>query len=224
LPAKAKNELGIDTLEVCHFHLVQDPHELERFHGACVRSQTRLFQLLIDAGDITHPTDTIAHLEWIGGWIGAAAHAGFERVRIIGGMQPPTLETMRRAAEGFRMLQAVAQSQKVEISTENWHELLATADAVTELLDCLSGEIGLVADFGNFSGPSKYEELAAIAPLATSLHAKCNFNGGEPDAEDFDKCLEIVARTGFKGVATLVHPEPSDNWAALAKQKALFLA
>jgi sugar phosphate isomerase/epimerase len=223
LPHEAKSQLGITTLEICHFHLVQEPKQLERLRSACVRAGTRLHQLLIDDGDIAHPTDRFAYLEWIGGWIQAASVAGFERVRIIAGKQQATPESVKTSIESFKMLLDLAKSLKVAISTENWHELMEDPETVLQVLAGTNGQLGLVLDFGNYTGPEKYEKLARIAPKATSAHAKCNFERGIPDKDDFRKCLRILEAVDFKGLATLVHPEKGNEWAALEIQRDLAL-
>jgi hypothetical protein len=44
----------------------------------------------------------------------------------------------------------------------NWLDLLAGPREVAQVLDRLGGEVGLLADFGNWKGPRKYADLAAI--------------------------------------------------------------
>lgn len=224
LPQEAKSRLGIDTLEICHFHLVQDKTQLDRLRSACVRSGTKLFQLLIDDGDISHPIERIAYLEWMGGWIEAAAHAGFERVRVSPGRQNATPETVLAAIDSLKMLNDMAKAMKVGLSIENWHELAQDPQTVLAIMEALGKDLGLVVDFGNYVGPDKYERLAKLAPKATSCHAKIDFVNQEPNVEDFRQCQKLMREADFKGNWTLVHPEKADEWGALELQRSLALS
>ena len=76
LPRRAK-AFGIQALEICDFHLVPDRVEIERLRALADDAGIALFQLLIDQGDITHPTDAEANLSYIEGWISAAAWGAF---------------------------------------------------------------------------------------------------------------------------------------------------
>src|SRR5688572_28763348 len=87
---------------------------------------------------------------------------------------------------------------------------------VLALLDRLEGEVGLNVDFGNYSGPAKYDDLAAIMPRATSIHAKADFpEAGRMDRDDFRRCLDISRRAGFSGPYTMIFDGPGDEWAGL---------
>src|SRR5689334_5001305 len=69
VPAKLA-EAGIHTLEICHFHFPsRDQNYLAELRAALDSAGVQLFSLLIDDGDIAHPTDSQRDLEWIAGWI-----------------------------------------------------------------------------------------------------------------------------------------------------------
>ena len=216
LPARAK-AFGIAALEVCDFHLVPERSEIERLRTAAAEAGIPLFQLLIDQGDITHPTDAEMNLAYIESWIRVAAWGGFSRVRVIAGQQPPSAEAIARSVSGLCRLKEFGEELGVGVSTENWQALMATPEIVTEVLERTG--VGLVFDFGNWNSPGKYERLGRIARFATSCHAKCDFENGKPLIEDFETCLRIAKDAGFDGSLTLVHPEEPDEWAALEPQR-----
>ena len=55
LPARVA-EFGINTLEICHFHLPSvEKTYLAELRAALAAADVELFSLLIDDGDITHP-------------------------------------------------------------------------------------------------------------------------------------------------------------------------
>jgi hypothetical protein len=111
----------------------------------------------------------------------------------------------------------------VRVTTENWFALLSRPEHVHELLDRLEGAVGLNGDFGNWGGPTKYDDLEAIFPRAESSHAKAHFPAeGEMDLDDYVACLEIARRAEFSGPYTLVYDGPgNDEWRGLAMEAAV---
>lgn len=221
LPA-AVARMGIDRLHICHFHLMsRDPAYLAELRAALADAGVSLETLLIDDGDITHPSDRRRDIDWIGRWIGAAAALGAKRARVIGGKQAPSRETLDRAAAGLRELAGRGKAEGVRIITENWHDLFASPREVLDVLDRLGGEVGLLADFGNWKGPRKYSDLAAIFGRAEDSHAKAHFpRVGEMDADDFGRCLTVADQAGYKGPYTLIYEGPdADEWEAVAMER-----
>jgi hypothetical protein len=137
---------------------------------------------------------------------------------VIAGKQPYSVESMRRSQAGLLALAAQGQAQGVRVTIENWFPLLSRPEQVHALLDSLEGTVGLNADFGNWAGPTKYDDLAAILPRAESCHAKCAFNAPHtPDAQDYRRCLELTRQAGFRGPYTLIYDGPdADEWEGLA--------
>ena len=212
LPAHVAR-LGIGTLEICHFHLPsRAPSYLAELRRALEASGVRLFSLLVDAGDVTDPAHGSRDLAWIRGWVPVAAALGAERMRVIAGKAEPLDEALALSAVSLEMLAREASASGVRLMTENWFRLLSTPRAVHTLLGRLDGQVGLCLDFGNWSGPGKYDDLAAIAPLAESCHAKAHFSAPDaPDAADYTRCLELTRAAGFRGPYTLIYDGPGDD-------------
>lgn len=223
LPAKLA-EFGIHTLEICHFSLPSTaPDFLAELRTALDAAGVELWALLIDGGDITHPQHGTRDLAWIEGWLPVAAALGARNVRVVAGMQPPTDRTVDAAVTGLRRLVDTASAHNVGVITENWHALMDSPAPVMTVLDRLHGEVGLCFDFGNWHGPDKYENLAAIAAYADSCHVKCAFGAdGTPNADDYTRCLEIVDAAGFGGPYTLIYDAADDDeWHGLAVERAM---
>jgi sugar phosphate isomerase/epimerase len=218
LPAKAR-EFGVQALEICDFHLVPNEAAMQCFRAVAAEAEMPLFQLLIDSGDISHPTDSEIHLAYVEAWIRLAPIGGFARVRVSAGRQKPTREAVELSISGLLRLKKVAEDLGVGISTENWHALMSTPEVVCEVLERTG--LGFVFDFGNWNGEDKLGRLGQIAKYATSCHAKCDFTDGKPLLDDFEACLRLAKSSGFDGNLTLVHPEPPDEWAFLEPQKAV---
>jgi sugar phosphate isomerase/epimerase len=219
---EAVARIGIDRLHICHFHLAsRDPAYLGEVRGALRDAGATLETLLIDDGDIAHPVDGQRDVDWIGRWIGAAAALGAKRARVIGGKQKPSPETIDRAVTALGELARRGKAEGVRIITENWLDLLAGPSEVNAVLDRLGGEVGLLADFGNWKGPHKYADLAAIFGRAEDSHAKAHFRRvGEMDADDFGRCLAVAAAAGYDGPYTLIYEGPdADEWEAVAMER-----
>jgi sugar phosphate isomerase/epimerase len=215
---------GIHTLEICHFQLPSlEKSYLSELRAAIADAGVELLSLLVDAGDITDPDYHTRDLAWVGEKVEVAAALGAERTRVIAGKAETTPETMARSKAGMRELAARGRAQGVRVTTENWFPLLSRPKYVHELLDSLEGEVGLNFDFGNWGGPTKYDDLTAIAPRAESCHAKCYFDAHRvPDQADFTRCLDITRSAGFSGPYTLVYDGPdNDEWAGLKVESEL---
>jgi sugar phosphate isomerase/epimerase len=213
---------GFTTMELCHFHLPsRDPEYIAKFRAAREAAGIELWSVLIDDGDINHPEYGDADRQWILNWIDTAADLGARCVRIIGGKQPPTPENVRRSHFQLKQLMVDAYMRGIHVMTENWFSTLANPSHVHQVFAELGGSVGLCFDFGNWGGPDKYINLADIAEYAESCHAKCNFVNGEPDTDDYTRCLDITRKAGFSGPYTLVYGEPGTVWGSLDRQRDL---
>jgi hypothetical protein len=94
--------------------------------------------------------------------------------------------------------------------------LLPSAAEVHTVLEAAEGEVGLLIDLGNWTGPDKYDQLASIAPLAETCHAKCHTLPDQDaalDTEDYRRSLQVLADAGFNGPLALVYDGPdADEW------------
>jgi sugar phosphate isomerase/epimerase len=219
LPA-ALREHGYDTLQLVHFHLPsRDPAYLAELRAALDGAGVVLDALLVDDGDLTGP-DPDAAEAWIGAWLDVAVALGAERVRVIAGKAPPTPDRLRESAARLRRL--AARHGDLRLVTENWLGLLPDADAVLALLAETGGAVGLLIDLGNWSGPDKEDQLARIAPLAETCHAKCRFTENGPDAEDYRRSLGVLKDADYDGPLALIYDGPdADEWGCLEAEHAI---
>jgi sugar phosphate isomerase/epimerase len=219
---------GFSALEVCHFHFPETSMAyLHKLKDSFREAGIRLYTLLVDYGDIANedPFRRESDIKWIKGWIDIASQVGAERVRIIAGEADSTnQEALVRSAEGLRMLSEYADARGVRVITENFRPLTATAANCLTLLDEAGDRIGLTADFGNFSGEHKFNELALIVPRSESIHAKAiTDENGFPDAAEFKQCMEIVKQSGYEGPIVLIYDGPHDMWDGINRVKELVL-
>ena len=104
----------------------------------------------------------------------------------------------------------------MRLVTENWWGMLPDADAVLALLAETGDAVGFLIDLDNWKGPDKYDELARVAPLAETCHAKCRFTAEGPDTEDFRRSLGVLKDAGYAGPLALIYDGPDDDeWGCL---------
>ena len=226
LPGKLA-DFGINTLEICHFHLPHRDHAyLTELKSALAQAQVELFSLLIDAGDVTDPQHGDRDAAWIAQWIEVGATLGAKRARVIAGKQAPSEEALQLSQGRLAQLAAAAKTSGLRLMTENWFSLLSTPAYVTRLLDGLEGQVGFCLDFGNWKGPQKYSDFEIIAAYAESCHTKAFFSPeGVLDRLDYTRCLDITAAAKFKGPYTLIFESPAlDDWQGLAAEKEIVAA
>jgi len=207
---------GVALIEICHFHFPRTDHVYlgmlrERLATAGVGLQT----LLIDAGDISAADDEARErdLACIRDWIDVASALGARQARVIAGYsQPDDAAAVKRSSAGLAALARYGEERSVRVITENW---LALSMRPETLLAILAGA-GLCADFGNYNGPGKYDDLRRILPKATSIHAKADFpEPGRMDAADFRCCLDLSRAAGFSGPYVLIFDSAGDEWTHL---------
>ncbi len=215
-------QAGIRALEICHFHVPStDSADLHKLRAAVDEANVELWNLLIDAGDVTHPDHGVRDEAWIAKWIRIAGSLGAQRVRVIAGKQPPTPENLARSAAALLRLADVAEPLGMRVLTENWFDTTSTPESVHALIQATRGRIGLLFDFGNWKGPNKYADLTHIAPYAESCHCKPPFLAdGSLDHDDYTHCFDITRDAGFSGPYSLIYDGPSDDeFAGLAAEK-----
>ena len=127
---------------------------------------------------------------------------------------------MQVSAANLRALASFGRTLGIGVLTENFRALGTSVGALNAVLDLCEGEVGLCADFGNFKGPDKYRDLAAILPRATSVHAKADFPAvGQMDREDFEHCLRLASDAGFAGPYSLIFSSRGDEWEGIEKTR-----
>jgi sugar phosphate isomerase/epimerase len=210
---------------VCHFHFPRtDAAYLAAFRESLGASGVQLLTVLIDAGDITaaDPEARSREIGQIERWIDVAAAAGAARARVIAGFAQPDApgEAVRLSVAGLARLAAYAAERGVRIVTENWHALSMDSHVLVQILEELEGAVGLCADFGNYTGPDKYDNLARILPYASSCHAKAEFYApGQPDAADFVRCMDLSRDAQFTGTYVLIFESAGEERASLNRIK-----
>lgn len=236
LPA-ALAQADIHTLEIVHFHFpTVDGAYIRELKAAAAEAGIELFSVLIDAGDITHPDESVRaeEMSWIRSWLDVTARCGATHARVVGGYQEVERNqaalldnaVVRRSAQGLRQLADYGASIGVQVITENFRETTSRADQVMAILELCEGRVGLCADFGNYKGGERYDELTAIFPRADSAHVKALYDdSGNADESEFRHALGMLAGAGFDGPMSLIFDSAlhgnSSEWDNLAQMRAV---
>jgi sugar phosphate isomerase/epimerase len=208
---------GYEALHMCHFHLASRGHSyVASVREVLATNGIELDTFLIDDGDLTAP-DADRQEAWYDGWLDVAEALGAKRTRICAGRSTPTPELLTQS--GKRLARLAAAHRGVRVVTENWLEITPDAASTLAVLDAAGDGVGLLVDLGNWTGESKYDDLAAIAPRAETCHAKCHFTADGPDETDFHRSLTVLRDAGFSGPLALIYDGPDDNeWANLDRE------
>jgi sugar phosphate isomerase/epimerase len=218
----ALNNHGYGRMELVSFHLPsRDAVYLGELRDQLATCSVTLQTLLIDAGDVTDPVHGARDEAWIASWIEIANELGAQNARIIAGKQSPSKAALDRSVAALRSLADGNAGSSVRLVTENWFNLLPSAEEVAYVLDRLEGKVGLLGDFGNWKGASKYDELAKIFGRAELSHAKASFIDGDLDTEDYGRCVDLAETAGYTGPYTLIFDSelPVNEWDGIATER-----
>lgn len=219
LPAALRGH-GYRTVQLCHFHLEhRDAGYLGELRAALEESGIVLDALLVDDGDLTHPVEGERQEAWISSFLDDAEALGAERIRVVAGRtRTETAQRDSSAALG----RIASRAGDLRVVTENWLDVTRNAADVRAILDPLDGAVGLLVDLGNWVGPDKHADLAAVTPYAETCHAKAHWGQGGIEDDDYRNSLRAVLENGYPGPFALVYDaDDDDEWAGLAVQRAI---
>ncbi|WP_438434238.1 sugar phosphate isomerase/epimerase family protein [Gorillibacterium sp. sgz500922] len=222
---KALREKGFAAAEVSYAQF-RDTSEryLTEVEKAFTDAGVEFASLLLDYGDLSSGDlyRRNADIAWTREWLGRASLAGAKRVRVSPGEAPPDDElALERSGEALRELSKAAEELGVRLVIENIGRLGSTAVNCLSLLGRCEGRLGFTADFGNFP-EDKYRELHYVLPRAETVHAKARIREGDRiDEEDFRRCLELAADSGFDGICSLVYEGQGDPWSGIERIRRL---
>jgi sugar phosphate isomerase/epimerase len=220
----ALRDHGISRLEICSFHLPSlSAAYLAELSDAFVQSGVLVQTLLVEDGDVSNAGTAERDAEWMADWIPVATALKAQNMRVIAGKAEPSEEALARAEQHLGWIAGRAEGTGLRIVVENWFALLPGAREVNRVLDRLGGRIGLNGDFGNWSGPDKYDELSRIMGRAELCHAKAHYGSSGMDAADYRRCVELSEAAGYKGPYTLIYDSEfhPNEWDGIGQERKL---
>jgi sugar phosphate isomerase/epimerase len=204
VPGYYRERFGLRQLEFWskHFESLERPYLME------IRDRNRsagaeLINIQVDEDYDLASTDEAERqrsLDKVRQWIDAAALLGSRAIRINPGRSKSSIES---SIASMKEVNRYCRSKRLPLLTEN-HFGIEMDPAVHLRIREEAGPKNLytLPDFGNYPVESMWESLAKILPHAWLISAKAvDFNErGEHVSYDFDRCMQMCERAGFKGI------------------------
>jgi sugar phosphate isomerase/epimerase len=204
VPAYYRDNFQVRKLEFWSHHFESlEPAYLAELRRRVQKSGAELINVQVDAGyDLANADETERRrsLETVRRWIDAAAALGSRAVRINPGKTGGSVE---QSIASLKELNRYCVSKGLPLLTENHFGLEMDPDVHLRIREAAGpANLYTLPDFGNYPVETMWESLAKIIPHAYVVSAKAvDFNAqGEHLSYDFDRCVQMCERAGFKGI------------------------
>lgn len=206
-------EVGFDAVDPTGYYFTGYPHPPSRTEVHAIKQ--RAFRLGLDISgtgvrnDFALPDASRrqAEVEHVVRWIDVAARLGAPVLRVFAGLRvapgvtlPQTLDWVVAALETCAR---AAGAQGVVIVLQNHDDVLKTAAEVLEVRRRVGSEwFGLNVDIGSLRTGDPYEEVAVLAPFASTWQVKeLVYRRGQPEPTDVSRIVRIMREAGYSGYA-----------------------
>ncbi|HTO05185.1 MAG TPA: sugar phosphate isomerase/epimerase family protein [Opitutus sp.] len=205
VPQFYRDRFKVNQVEFWSYHFESlEPGYLEQLKNKLRAAGSTLVNIQVDtnynmaSADELKRRESIAHVK---PWIDAAALLGSRAIRINPGNGP-----FEKSVESMREVNAYAKSKGIPLLTENHFGIEMDPEVHLRLRDEAGPEnFYTLPDFGNYSDEVRYAALEKILPYAYLVSAKAaefrdNSGSLEHVSYDFDRCVRMAEKAGFKGV------------------------
>jgi sugar phosphate isomerase/epimerase len=204
VPAYYRERFQVRKLEFWshHFESLEKPY-LEELRARIESANAELINVQVDAAYDLASVDEAERqrsLATVRQWIDAAALLGSRAVRINPGRSGGSIE---KSIASLKEVNQYCQTRELPLLTEN-HFGIEMDPAVHLRIREAAGPTNIytLPDFGNYPVETMWESLSKILPHAYLVSAKAvDFNAqSEHVSYDFDRCVQLCERAGFKGI------------------------
>jgi len=204
VPAYYRERFGVRKLEFWsyHFQSLEKPY-LEQLRQRVKSAKAELINVQVDVAYDLASTDEDERqqsLATVRQWIDAAAFLGSKAIRINPGKSGGSVE---KSIASMKEVNRYCQSKRLPLLTENHFGIEMNPDVHLQIREAAGPKnFYTLPDFGNYPVATMWESLAKIIPYAYVVSAKAaDFNEqGEHLSYDFDRCVRMCERAGFKGI------------------------
>lgn len=204
VPAYYKKRFGIGNLEFWsnHFDSLEKPYLVE-VRDRVQAAGAQLINIQVDAAYDLASTDEEERqrsLALVRQWIDAAALLRSRAIRINPGRASGSVE---KSIASMKEVNAYCRSKHLPLLTENHFGIEMDPDVHLRIRAAAGPKNSYTdPDFGNYPVETMWASLAKIIPYAYVVSAKAvDFNAqGEHLSYDFDRCVQMCERAGFKGI------------------------
>ncbi len=204
VPAYYRDRFGVRNLEFWsnHFESLERAY-LQELRASLSAAGAQLVNIQVDADYDLASTDEderAASLQTAFKWIDAAALLGSRAVRVNPGRAGGSVE---KSIASMKEVNRYCKSKGLPLLTENHFGLEMDPDIHLRIREEAGPEnVYTLPDFGNYPVETMWGALEKILPYAYMVSAKTvKFNEQmEHVSYDFDRCIELAERAGFKGI------------------------
>jgi sugar phosphate isomerase/epimerase len=204
VPAYYRKRFKVRQLEFWSHHFESlDPAYLAELRGRIKAARSELINVQMDGAYDLASADEVERqrsLALARDWIDAAAALGSRAVRINPGKPGGSID---QSIASMRELNQYCVSKRLPLLTENHFGLEMDPDVHLRIREAAGPANSYTdPDFGNYPVETMWESLAKIIPFAYVVSAKAvDFDaGGKHVSYDFDRCVQMCERAGFKGI------------------------
>lgn len=205
VPAYYRERFGVTNLEFWSYHFESlEPAYLGELKERIRASGSTLVNIQVDTSynlASAKEDERLRSLAHVKQWIDAAALLGSTAIRINPGNGP-----VENSIRSMREVNAYTQSKGLPLLIENHFGIEMDPDVHLRIRREAGPEnIYTLPDFGNYSDAVRFAALEKILPYAYLVSAKVEAfketNGKlEHVSFDFDRCMQLCERAGFKGI------------------------
>jgi sugar phosphate isomerase/epimerase len=204
VPAYYRQRFGIGNLEFWshHFESLEKPYLVE-LKARMKAAKAKLINVQVDGPyDLASANEEERQrsLALIRNWIDAAALLGSQAVRINPGKSGGSLE---KCIASMKEVNQYCVSKRLPLLTENHFGLEMDPEVHLQIREAAGpANFYTLPDFGNYPVETMWDSLAKILPYAYVISAKAvDFNEQAVHISyDFDRCVQLCERAGFKGI------------------------
>jgi sugar phosphate isomerase/epimerase len=204
VPAYYRERFGVRQLEFWsyHFESLEKPY-LQELRKRVKAAGASLINIQVDvAYDLasTNEDERQRSLDTVRQWIDAAAYLGSQAIRINPGKSGGSIE---QSIASMKEVNRYCLKKRLPLLTENHFGIEMDPDVHLQIREGAGPKnVYTLPDFGNYPVATMWESLAKIIPYAYLVSAKAaDFNAqGEHVSYDFDRCVQMCERAGFKGI------------------------
>jgi sugar phosphate isomerase/epimerase len=204
VPAYYRERFGVRNLEFWsnHFESLEVPY-LTELRARMKTAGATLINVQVDAAyDLASADEDERQrsLETVRKWIDATSLLGSRAVRINPGRTGGSIE---KSIASMKEVNQYCMSKGLVLLVENHFGIEMNPEIHLQIREAAGPQnIYTLPDFGNYPVDSMWESLARILPHAYVVSAKAvDFDGKAKHVTyDFDRCVRLCERAGFKGI------------------------
>jgi sugar phosphate isomerase/epimerase len=204
VPAYYRRRFGIRNLEFWshHFESLESAY-LTELRARMRAAGSELINVQVDGAYDLASTDEAERqrsLDLVRRWIDAAARLASGAIRINPGKTGSSID---KSIASMKEVNRHCVAKRLPLLTENHFGLEMDPEVHLRIREAAGpGNLHTLPDFGNYPVETMWESLAKILPYAYVVSAKA-VDFDEQSAHisyDFDRCVQLCERAGFKGV------------------------